>query len=131
MNAARLIGNGPDLAVSPPVAKPRRATLGGRGAAVVRVVNLGNSPVAGATTVVLVLSGDEVLNAGDRTTASLALGADLAPRRRKAVRFRFDYPADLPAGVYFFIAVATPAESDVNASNDAAAGAAPVEVAAA
>jgi hypothetical protein len=127
LNAAQLIGNGPDLAVAPPAAK-RRAVVGGKGAVVVRVANEGNAPVPGATVVTLVLSQDQVLDAGDRTVGTLSLGTDLAPRRRKVLRLRFDYPLDLPAGAYFVLAAADPGPADVVASNNAAASRAPVNV---
>jgi hypothetical protein len=59
---------------------------------------------------------------------ALTLAADLAPRRRKVLKLRFDYPLDLPAGVYFVLAVADPGAADVVASNNAAASRAPVSV---
>jgi uncharacterized delta-60 repeat protein len=127
LNAAQLIGNGPDVAVAPPAAR-RRAVAGGKGAAVVRVSNDGNAPVPAATAVTLVLSQDQVLDAGDRAVGAGALGADLAPRRRKVLRLRFDYPLDLPAGAWFVLAVADPGPADVVASNNAAASRAPVNV---
>ena len=127
LNAAQLIGNGPDLAVAPPAAaKGRAVAAGSKGAAVVRVANNGNESVPGAAAVRLVLSQDRVFDAGDRTVGSLALAGDLGPRRRKVFRFRFDFPADLPAGSYFVLAVADPGPADVVASNNAAASPTPV-----
>jgi uncharacterized delta-60 repeat protein len=127
LNAAQLIGNGPDLAVAPPAAK-RRAVAGGKGASAVRVANDGNAPVPGATVVTWVLSQDQVPDASDRAVGTMTLASDLAPRRRKVLRFRFDYPTDLPAGAYFVLAVADPGPADVVSSNDAAASRVPVNV---
>ena len=93
-----------------------------------RVANDGNAPVAGATVVTLVLSQDQVLDAGDRAVGTMTLAADLAPRRRKVLRLRFDYPLDLPAGAWFVLAAADPGPADVVASNNAAASRAPVSV---
>jgi hypothetical protein len=124
-----LIGNGPDLAVAPPAAPKRRtAAAGSKGTVVVRVVNNGNEPVPAATSVTLVLSQDQSFDPGDRAIGSLLLATDLAPRRRKIFRFRFDYPADLPAGSYFVLAVADPGPSDVVASNNVGVSLAPVTV---
>jgi hypothetical protein len=95
LNAAQLIGNGPDLAVAPPATK-RRASAGGKGVVGVRVANDGNAPVPAATAVTLVLSQDQVLDAGDRALGAVALVTDLAPRRRKVLRLRFDYPPTWP-----------------------------------
>ena len=129
LNAAQLIGNGPDLAVAPPAAGKRRAVLAGsRGSAVVRVVNNGNAPAPGAAAVVLVLSADQVLDVGDVKVGALALATDLAPRRRKVLRFQFDYPLGLPPGTYFVLAVADPSPADVVASNNAASSLTPVNV---
>ena len=129
LNAAQLIGNGPDLAVAPPAAAKRRAVVAGsKGTAAVRVANNGNAPVPGAAAITLVLSQDQVLDAGDRTVGAITLAGALAPRRRKVLRFRFDYPADLPAGAYFVLAVADAGPGDVVASNNAASSPAPVSV---
>jgi uncharacterized delta-60 repeat protein len=129
LNAARLIGNGPDLAVSPPTVGKRRPTaIGSAGTAVVRVVNNGNAPVPGAATVTLVLSADQTFDNGDRAVGSIGLGTVLMPRRRKTVRFRFAYPGDIPGGTYFVLAVADAGASDVVASNDVAVSATPVTV---
>ena len=127
LNAAQLIGNGPDLAVAPPAGAKRRAVVvGSKGAAVVRVTNNGNAPVAGAAGVVLVLSQDGVLDASDVEIGAVTLGTDLAPRRRKVLRFGFTFPADLPAGAYYVLAVADPNPGDVFAPNNAAASPSPV-----
>lgn len=44
------------------------------------------------------------------------------------MRFRFDYPADLPAGAYFVLAAADPGPADVVASNNTAVSPAAVNV---
>jgi len=129
LNAARLIGNGPDLAVAPPTAGKRRATaVGSAGTAVVRVVNNGNGAVPASASVTLVLSPDQTLDAGDRAVGTLGLGTVLMPRRRKVLRFRFDYPVDLAAGTYFVLAIANAGASDVVASNNVAVSLTPVTV---
>jgi hypothetical protein len=114
--------------VAPPAGTKRRAVVAGRGASVVRVTNNGNAPVPASAEVVLVLSQDQVLDAGDRRVAAVALGGDLVTRRRKVLRFQFDFPADLPAGTYFVLAAADPGFGDVLTSNNAAASQAPVTV---
>jgi len=121
LTAARLISNGPDPAVASVGGARRTAAAGGNGTATVRFLNSGNEPVAGTTAVTLLLSTDAALDAGDRTVGSLTLGEPLGPRRRKTLRFRFLYPADLPAGGYFLIAVADPGAEDVLLTNNAAA----------
>jgi hypothetical protein len=78
--------------------------------------------------VTLVLSQDQVLDAADRAAGAVALASDLAPRRRKVLRLRFDYPSDLAAGAYFVLAVADPGPADVVASNNTAASRTPVNV---
>jgi uncharacterized delta-60 repeat protein len=127
LNAAQLIGNGPDLVVGPFVVVKRRVVFGGgKGAAGVRVVNSGNAPVPGDTTVTLVLSSDEMFDAGDRTAGNLTLGNNLNPRKKKSLKFRFLFPTDLPDGTYFLIAVADPGASDVMPANNTAGSDGPV-----
>jgi hypothetical protein len=106
--------------------KPRLPVGGGNGAANVRVANVGNVPLAGGTTVTLVYSTDQTFDAGDRTAATLPLGTVLNPRRRRALKFRFLYPEDLPAGSYYLVAVGDPGTTDVEVDNNAAGSATPV-----
>jgi uncharacterized delta-60 repeat protein len=122
LNAARLIGNGPDLAVASPTVGKRRATaIGSAGTAVVRVVNNGNGVVPASGNVTLILSADQTFDAGDRGVGTQFLGNPLAPRKRKTFRFKFGYPLDLPPGTYFVLAFADAGTLDVVTSNNAAA----------
>jgi len=59
---------------------------------------------------------------------TLGLGTVLMPRRRKVLRFRFDYPVDVAAGTYFVLAIANAGASDVVASNNVAVSLTPVTV---
>ena len=128
LNAAQLIGNGADLVVASVAVKARPVTAGGNGSANVRVSNAGNEPVPGTTEVLLLLSTDQTLDAGDRTAASLTLANNLNPRRRKSLRYRFLFPTDLPEGIYYLLAVSDPGTTDVTAGNNLAVSAAQVTV---
>ena len=99
--------DGPDLVVAGVTGVRQGSFIGGAkgGAASILVQNKGNRPLAAPVTVSLFFSSDQVVDGSDGPplltfTKTLKLKLEAA----KALKTKFNYPADRPDGDYFILA---------------------------
>lgn len=130
LKAARLIGNGGDLAAGVVTGIKVTSVLGGaKGALAFTVTDTGNAAVIATASVRVVLSTDTTFDAGDTTASTSTVKLKLQPGKGKGLKAKFAYPTSLADGQYFVLAVIDAGTADVNAANNAGSTPAAVTVA--